>query len=131
MNLLNRCLTGHLSRLAIKQERRGRYFFRPKDGKKRVWKNTGDREREVAAEKIVPSGKGSFWVHHASRMRFCRIGERVFLQVEPTYLFTSDGEIPLEGQSTGRLSMMWGGKQKNVDILRNFIFWSRNPCSAK
>lgn len=52
-------------------------------------------------------------------------GERVFLQVEPTYLFTSDGETPLEGQSTGRLSMMWGGRERNVDILRNFIFWAK------
>jgi hypothetical protein len=63
-------------------------------------------------------------------MRFCRIGERVFLQVEPTYLFTSDGEVPMEGQSTGRLSLMWGGRQKNVDILRNFVFWSKAMASS-
>jgi hypothetical protein len=25
--------------------------------------------------------------------------------------------------------MMWGGKQKNVDILRNFIFWSKAMAS--
>jgi hypothetical protein len=125
MNLLNRCLAQHLSRLAIKQERRGRYFFRPKDGGSRMWQNVGDRRREVAARKPNQGGTGFFWVHHAARIRFRRIGERVFLQLEPTYLFTSDGETPLEGQSTGRLSMMWGGRQKNVDILRNFIFWAR------
>ena len=55
----------------------------------------------------------------------------VFLQVEPTYLFTSDGETPLVGQSTGRLAMMWGGRQKNVDILRNFIFWAKAMASSQ
>ncbi len=125
MDLLNRCLAGHLSHLAIKQERRGRFFFRPKDGKNRLWQNGGDEPREVAARKPNQAGEGFFWVHHAARMKFKRVGERVFLLVEPTYLFTSDGEVPLEGQSTGRLSMMWGGRQKNVDILRNFVFWAK------
>lgn len=125
MNLMNRCLAGHLSHLAIKQEQRGRFFFRPKDGQNRVWKNPGDKAREVAAKKPNMGGQGFFWVHHAARMKFRRIGDRVFLMVEPTYLFTSDGEAPLEGQGTGRLAMMWGGRQKNVDILRNFIFWAK------
>ena len=131
MNLLNRCLTGHISHLAIKREFRGRYFFRPNHGQNRVWKNLGDRPREVAARKPNLGGEGFFWVHHAARMMFRCIGERVFLQVEPTYLFTSDGEIPLEGQSTGKLSMMWGGRQKNVDILRNSIFWAKTMARSQ
>lgn len=130
MNLLNRCLAGHLSHLAIKQEKRGRYFFRPKDGKNRVWQNGNDKEREVAAMKPNLGGEGHFWVHHAARINFRRVGQRVFLQVEPTYLFTGDGETPLEGQSTGRLSMMWGGRQKNPDILRNLVFWAKTMARS-
>jgi hypothetical protein len=130
MNLLSRCLAGHLSHLAIKQERRGRYFFRPKDGHNRVWQNGKDKEREVAALKPNVGGEGHFWVHHAARINFRQVGQRVFLQVEPTYLFTSDGETPLEGQSTGRLSMMWGGRQKNPDILRNLVFWAKTMARS-
>lgn len=130
MNLLNKCLAGHLSHLAIKQERRGRYFFRPDKGQSRVWQNENDKRREVASRKPNLGGEGYFWVHHAARINFRRIGERVFLQVEPTYLFTGDGETPLEGQSSGRLSMMWGGRQKNPDILRNFIFWARTMARS-
>src|SRR5205823_4091198 len=48
-----------------------------------------------------------------------------FLMIEPTYLFTTDGEHPFGGQQMGRMVMMWGGKQKNADILRNFIFWAK------
>jgi len=25
----------------------------------------------------------------------------------------------------GRMVMMWGGRQKNPDILRNFVFWAK------
>jgi hypothetical protein len=126
MNLLNRYLAGYLSRLAIKQERRGRYFFRPqKDGLDRMWENPGDPRRAVASKKTNQLDGGHFWVHHAARIKFKRVGNSVFLMVEPTYLFTSDGENPLEGQETGKLAIMWGGRQKNVDILRNFVFWIR------
>ena len=45
--------------------------------------------------------------------------------IEPTYLFTSDGEHPLGGQQMGKMVMMWGGRQKNPDILRNFVFWAK------
>jgi hypothetical protein len=130
MNLLNRCLAGHLSHLAIKKEKGGRYFFRPKDGQNRVWQNGNDKEREVAAIKPNLSGDGHFWVHHAARINFRRVGKSVFLQVEPTYLFTGDGEIPLEGQSTNRLSMMWSGRQKNPDILRNLVFWAKTMARS-
>ena len=131
MNLLNRYLAGYLSRLAIKQERRGRYFFRPhKDGTDRMWENPGDPRRAVAAKKTNQTDGGHFWVHHAARIKFKRIGNGVFLMVEPTYLFTSDGQNPLEGQETGKLAIMWGGRQKNVDILRNFAFWIRTMSNG-
>ena len=58
-------------------------------------------------------------------MKFFRLGPRIFLQLEPTYLFTSDGKQPLAGKSMGRMVVMWGGRQQNVDILRNFVFWMR------
>ncbi len=59
IELLNRSLSSHLSKLAIKRDRKGRFFFRPsKDGGTRLWKNGKDPGREVAAKKIVPaSGK--------------------------------------------------------------------------
>jgi hypothetical protein len=132
MSLLNRCLISHLSRLAIRPDRKGRFFFRPNaDGTNRVWQNPGDPRREVAAKKTSTTAETSFWVHHAARIRFRRLGERMFLQIEPSYLFTSDGETALHGQSAGRLAMMWGGKQKNVEILRNFVFWAKTIAKSQ
>jgi hypothetical protein len=45
--------------------------------------------------------------------------------IEPTYLFTSDGSQPLAGQEMGKMVIMWSGKQRNPDILRNFLFWAK------
>jgi hypothetical protein len=78
----------------------------------------------VAAKKMHKDG-GFFWVHYAARIRFVLHGERFYLRVEPTFFFTQDGYAPLDGKSMGRLSIQWGGKQRNVDILRTFIFWTK------
>jgi hypothetical protein len=123
--LLNKLLEDHLASLRIERESKGRFFFQPtEDGKDRSVAVGGDEPRMVAARKPAADG-ASFWVHHAARMKFVRLGHRIFLQLEPTYLFTSDGEHPLAGKSMGRMVIMWGGRQQNVDVLRNFVFWMR------
>jgi hypothetical protein len=126
MALINQALTSHLSSIAIKKDQKDRFFFRPdKGGTDRIWRNGEDRPRTVAAAKTNPITGGKFWVHHAARIKFTRFGSRYFLMIDPTYLFTSDGEHLLGGQEMGRMVMMWGGKQKNPDILRNFVFWAK------
>lgn len=130
MELLNKALTSHLSKLALKKDRKGRFFFRPARNETgalidRVWKNGNDRPRQVAAQKKNEKTKATFWVHHAATIKFRRFGHKLLLSLEPTYLFTSDGETPLEGDLMGRLVVMWGGRQRNPDILRNLVFWSK------
>lgn len=130
MELLNKALTSHLSKLALKKDRKGRFFFRPARNETRglidrVWKNGNDRPRQVAAQKRNEKTKATFWVHHAARIKFRRFGHKLLLSLEPTYLFTSDGETPLEGDLMGRLVVMWSGRQRNPDILRNLVFWSK------
>jgi len=126
ITLLNKALKTHLSKLAIKREEKGRFYFRPKDGSDRVWQNGDDPPRTVAAKKISSFDGSPFWVHHAARIRFKRIGERFFLMIDPTYLFTSDGNLPLAGQEMGKMVIMWGGRQRNDAILRNLLFWAKS-----
>jgi len=124
MYLLSRCLSGHLSKLAIKLDKKRRYFFRPKDGATREWKNKNDPSREVAAQKTNQSGD-VFWVHHAARIRFRRLVQNFFLLIEPTYIFTKDGNEPMDGDTAGKLFRQWGGKQQNDSALRNLVFWAK------
>jgi hypothetical protein len=125
MALLNQLLEEFLASRRITRESKGRFFFLPTEGgKDRSEAVGGDEPRKVAAYKPTNDAVG-FWVHHAARMKFVRLGQRIFLQLEPTYLFTSDGQHPLAGKSMGRMVIMWGGRQQNVDVLRNFVFWMR------
>ena len=56
-------------------------------------------------------------------MKFRRLGEALFLSVEPVFLFTTDGATSVKGKNAGKLSLQWGGKQQNPDILRSLLFW--------
>ena len=79
----------------------------------------------TVAKLICDETKGtSFWVHQGAEIRFRRIEARIFLSVEPLYLFTEDGFAPISGKVAGKLSQMWMGKQQNPDILRDVLFWS-------
>jgi hypothetical protein len=125
VSLLNQLLAEYLASRRIQREAKGRFFFLPtEDGRTRSEAVGGDAIRMVAALKPAANGT-SFWVHHAARMKFMRLGPKIFLQLEPTYLFTSDGHHLLAGKSMGRMVIMWSGRQQNVDILRNFVFWMR------
>jgi hypothetical protein len=64
-------------------------------------------------------------VHHGAHLAFQPLGDRLFLCIEPCYVFTSDGKDLLTGKSVGPLSMKWGGKERNAAILRHIVFWSR------
>jgi len=124
VQLLNKCLKGHFVGLPIRRDSKGRYFFLPKEGAARVWKNGSDPERTVADKKTTSLGS-VFWVHHSAKLAFQALGDSMFICVEPNYVFTSNGKDPLEGKSVGPLSIKWGGKERNAAILRHVMFWAR------
>lgn len=120
--LLNFALSTHLRRIGVTSDDSGRFYFAPNDdGSDRYWALGNGRKRAVAAKK--DDGESPFWVHHSARMRFQRIGDRYYIYVVPAFLFTTDGRTTIGGKSAGKLSMAWGGKQQNPDIVRNVLFW--------
>lgn len=125
ISLLNRCTRNHLARLPITRDEKGRYFFRPEDGETRRWKNGGDPARDVAAKKVNNATGHEFWVHHGVWLQFISLGDRLYLLIDPSYVFTSDGTTPLRGKIVGPLSMQWTGKERNAAVLRHIVFWAR------
>jgi hypothetical protein len=130
ITILNRNLKNYTGRMPIKKDQKGRFFFRPnKDDNNtltnRVWQNGSDPKRDVAAMKVNEETGEAFWVHHSAWLKFQTLGDSIFLSIEPSYVFTADGQNPLEGPSVGPLTIAWGGKERNAAILRHVIFWAR------
>lgn len=128
VQLLNKCLESYLRGMGIRREVKGgrRFHFQLNpDGSDKEFKIGDDASRTVAAVKESKDGTRRFFVHHAARMGFHFIGERLFLEIDPCYLFTEDGISPIKGVAQGKLSFQWSGRQSNPDILRNTVFWVR------
>jgi hypothetical protein len=101
-----------------------RYFCPVFDDKPRMfaWRK-GARPRTLA--KLVTQRDGSpLGVHHASRMRFITLNGEMYLLVDPGWLFTQDGLVPLTGPGVAVFSTMWGGKERNAAVLRNVLMWA-------
>lgn len=123
MALLNTVLAKHLRSKRIFKDDKGRYYFAPNEGgADRKWPMKVGKPITVAAKKGESSAP--FWVHYAAKMRFRRLGNGLFLSIDPIFLFTTDGFASVKGKNAGKLSLQWGGKQQNPDILRNLLFWS-------
>jgi hypothetical protein len=119
VELLNRCLRNHLFSLGLKPGKAHRYFFKPnKEGGDRV---LGDEKR---SPKLAYKRDG-FWVHRSATIQFKRIGCHFFLQIEPGFMFTTDGYNVIGGVNATKKAMQWGGRQQNDDILRSILFWTR------
>ena len=126
MSLLNRSLKRHvIIPVNMGRDDRGRYFFRPGVEPTRVHRNGADPPRDVAAKKTNEGTGDTFWVHHGAWLQFQTLGDELYLLIEPSYVFTSDGSTPLKGKVVGPLSMKWTGKERNAAILRHIIFWAR------
>jgi len=127
IGLCNAALREHCHRLKIHVAKEGtrRRFYCPVFGKTRAFRwNPSARPRTLGVLKQRPNGE-AFGVHQGARMAFVLLGERMFLLIEPTYVFTSDGKTPLQGKHLARYHAAWGGKERNAAVFRNVVMWAR------
>lgn len=125
VGMLNDALHEHCFQLRIRSPKDDRsHFYCPIfDGKPRTFRwGAGQRVRTLAIMKERQDGS-PFGVHMSAYMRFILLGDRLFLLVEPAWLFTTDGVSPLAGKEVGRFSTLWGGRERNASVLRNVLMW--------
>jgi hypothetical protein len=124
IELMNIALKEHLGRHGIGFESQSkRHFFKPR-GKESVRLRWGTGEVRTVVRAPDAGQSGGYWVHQAAWLRFETLGSNVFLPIEPTWMFTTDGKQPVPKIFTGPLAMAWGGKERNGAILRNVLMWS-------
>lgn len=134
VGLLNAALREHCYHLRILTPKKDRtHFFCPifSEGEPREfrWGSAG-RSRALAKMKTRTNGT-QFGVHMSAYMRFITVGDRLFVIIEPGWLFTTDGITPLEGKEVGRFSTLWGGKERNAAVLRNVLMWGLLIANGK
>ena len=126
VRLLNDALQEHNYHLRIRnlKDNRKQYYCPVYDAKKpRVFRwGGGGRGRTIAKVGERPD-KSAIGIHYSAKMRFLVLGARIFLLVEPGWMFTSDGVTPLEGKQVTVLSTKFGGKERNGTVLRNVLMW--------
>ena len=71
--------------------------------------------------------QASSWVHQAADTCVSKPLRRLdfIYLIDPSYVFTVDGNESLPGMKVGPLSIKWGGKKRNAAILRHVMFWTR------
>ena len=125
VELLNIGLKNHCKSLSLRfDDKHARFMFRPHYGTDRqiTW-NTGKRRstRTVVKKYVKPK---VFWAHHSLRAGFMCLDRDVFLQLDPGWTFTSNGETPLPKEQTGRLSVRWTAHERNASMSYHIRFWS-------
>lgn len=126
VRLFNDALREHAYHLRIRnlKDNRKQFYCPIFDGKPRQFRwGGGGRVRTIAKLATRPD-KSTIGIHYAAKMRFTVLGSRVFLLIEPGWMFTSDGIVPLEGKQVTVLSTKFGGRERNAAVLRNVLMWS-------
>lgn len=126
VRLFNDALQEHNFHLRIRnlKDSRKQYYCPIYDSKKpRVFRWGGGGKGRTIAKVAERPDKSSIGIHYSARMRFLILGSRIFLLVEPGWMFTSDGVTPLEGKQVTVLSTKFGGKERNAAVLRNVLMW--------
>jgi hypothetical protein len=127
--LLNQCLRTRLQRLHVRFDAEEKYyhFTATKDLKPRVVRYRSlakDASRKVFLDytKKVDDAIWTYYRHHAFYGRFRQFGEEWFLQIDPTYRFTSDGR-----QVHHNASKLLSGirkLEKNPAVLGQAVMWA-------
>ncbi len=132
VELLNDTLRRHLWKQGIGFDKdHDRYYFLPQGtptGKVFLRWGAGAKRWVVRAP---DPGRGGKWIHQAARLRFETLGDRLYLAIEPSWVFTTDGKIPVAKETVGPLTMKWSGKERNGAILRHVLMWSDVMTSGK
>lgn len=140
VELLNRSLSAFLYEQGVRFDmKHDRYYFGAR-GEKPVRLKWGiGKSRAVV--RPPDKDKGSYWVHHAARIRIESFGSQLYLAIDPTYMFSTDGRTAIKREAVPGMAARWGGRERNRSILLHVLLWAdvltqgrargRIPCGGQ
>jgi len=128
VELLNATLRDYLGAIGVRFDREHRrYYFIPfreqRERQQSRYVRWGSGTKRWLVRAPDPD-KGGYWVHHAASLRFYNFGGRLFLSVDPTFVFTTDGRTPVHGDKARSLAMKWTAKERNAAVLARVLLWA-------
>lgn len=126
--LFNLALEKYCRKRNIRYDRNhDRFVCLLKDGKDYSfgWRaKTKHIERKVA-RRVSKDGQLVFCIHYAAKISFMYLNESLFLKIEPTKVFTSDGFKPIRKEKLASLMSRYLSKEYNSLYLSSVRFWAR------
>lgn len=82
-------------------------------------------ERTVARRVCNKEGQLAFVIHYAAGLNFVYVDKLLFLKIEPTKIFTSDGSRPIRKEKLASLMSRYLSKEYNSSYLSSVRFWAK------
>jgi len=128
ISLLNMAISRHAHRcgLTIDSSRHMRFFFPPKnDGPNVVtWKPVKKKASRTVAKPMMRDGVVTSWVHLGAYLKMLYLADKLYLQIEPTWVLTEDGSTAKGGPDIGRIVIRWTGQERNLQVFYHVKLWS-------
>lgn len=128
ISLLNMAISRHAYRRGLVSDgtRRQRLFFPPKgDGPNVInWRPVKNRASRTVAKPVFRKEKLAFWVHLGAYLKMLYLADRLYLQIEPTWVLTEDGHKVKGGPDIGRTVIKWTGQERNLQVFYHVKLWS-------
>lgn len=105
-----------------------RFYFAPENGGARV--RTYRAFKRTATRKLAypyadkKTGDVRFWAHHAVRLSLIQLDQYFYVEVEPGYAFTQDGQQFMASEDIGPLTTRRKSGERNQNVFNHLIFWS-------
>lgn len=128
MSLLNMALERHAYSVGLVPDRTrfGRFYFPPDDGHERKipWKPFRRSTIRTVAKPIRQDGATTLWIHQGAYLKFLNLGGRLYLQIEPTWVISEDGETVKGGPQVGSIVSRWTSPERNLQVFYHVRFWA-------
>jgi hypothetical protein len=128
ISLLNMAIARHARRCGLVNDdtKFNRFFFPPRDGGENVinWKPIKNRASRRVAKPMLRDGKVVFWRHLSAYLKMMYLADKLYLQIDPTWVLTEDGAKVKAGPDIGRIVIRWTGRERNLHVLYHVLFWT-------
>lgn len=128
ISLLNMAISRHAHRcgLTIDSSRHMRFLFPPRNSGPNVvnWKPVKNRASRTVAKPMMRDGVLAFWVHLGAYLKMLYLADKLYLEIEPTWVLTEDGVKVKGGPDIGRIVIRWTGQERNLQVFYHVKLWS-------